>query len=97
MRKNTLQMNTIRSKDKRFAIVTTAVNFLFFALNIPYGLYQNLTEYFEENEFTNLILYIFLLFLCLNSGKTFFINFIVNKMFRNELKIFINCIINKLF
>ena len=97
MRKNTLQMNTIRSKDKRFAIVTITVNFLFFALNIPYGLYQNLTEYFEENEYTDLILYIFLLFLCLNSGTTFFINFIVNKMFRNELKIFINCIRNKLF
>ena len=95
MRKQILQTNTIRSRDKRFAIITITIDCVFLALNIPYGLYQILIRYFEENEFTDLILYIFVMLVCFSSGTTFFTNILVNKMFRDELKTMINSIRNK--
>ena len=97
MRKQILQTNTIRSKDKRFAIITITIDFVFFALNIPYCLFQILSQYFEENELTDLILYLFVMLLCFSSGTTFFNNILLNKMFRNEFKILLNSFKNKFY
>ena len=84
MRKNSLQMNKTRSKDKRFAIVTITVNFVFLAFNIPYGIYQNFKEHFEPSDLKSLFASICSLMLYFNSSSQFILNILVNSIFRNE-------------
>ena len=77
-------MNKTRSKDKRFAIVTITVNFVFLAFNIPYGIYQNFKEYFEPSDLKSLFASICSLMLYFNSSSQFILNILVNSIFRNE-------------
>ena len=89
MRKTTStshQQKKSRSKDKRFAFITISLNFVFLAFNIPYGIFANISDFFEKSDLIDLIMSICLLLIYANFSTTFFINFLVNSMFSNEFK-----------
>ena len=78
----------IRRKDLRFALTSITLNFVFFLLNLPYGI-LSLTNMYNQDLSKNKDLYqlissLFYLLTFSNSATVFFINLAVNSMFRNE-------------
>lgn len=82
------------SNDRKFAISSTTINIMFLLFNFPHfvmyffkqysNLYQNSLELFSLLEaFTYFLLYV-------NLITTFFINYIVNSMFKSEFEIMFN-------
>ena len=80
------QQKKSRSKDNRFAFVTITISFVFLIVNIPYGIFANVESLFVATDLTNLIYSFCLLLIYVNSSLTFFINIVVNSLFRKELK-----------
>ena len=75
---------SIVSKDVRFAFITITINILFLMLNLPYGIYFNVNNYFDNSDFKELISSLCSILFFLNLLSTFFINILVNSIFRNE-------------
>ena len=84
---------SFQSNDRKFAIISISINILFLFLNLPQMVLFMINDY--TNIFINLkdlytLLDSFVYFLLyFNLITTFFINFYVNSMFKNELIAFI--------
>jgi hypothetical protein len=76
--------NNTKSRDRKFAFTTVALNFIFLILNLPIAVYGQLTTSLEPN--LDLILtFIFEILWYLYYASGFYVQIIVNSTFRNEL------------
>ena len=83
-------INKLKSKDIRFAITSISNIFLYLIFNIPYFIFiiiRKNTDLFEKLNILDLFLHsLFILLIYLSLISSFFINYIVNSIFRNEIK-----------
>ncbi len=78
--------NSIKSKDLKFALTSISLNLCFLFLNFPIVLFLLLSNYFELIS-SNLDLFYVIgsTFYYMNYGNVFYINILVNSLFKNEL------------
>jgi hypothetical protein len=79
--------NNTNKNDMKFAITTVTLNLIFLILNIPFCLYVVIYEYVKvkiDHDMDNLIFSITLLIYYINFSSVFFINVIVNSLFKVE-------------
>ena len=84
--------NKNKSNDLKFAIISITTNIVFLAYSVPYFVYTLITEFSSllTNLDTDVILLIHSIsYLCffVHIIDVFFINILVNSLFKNELKI----------
>lgn len=86
IRKNSIiYSESARKKDIKFALTSVFLNILFFVINFPLGIYTISNMYFNyifSVDLHKLISSLVYLFAYFNSMSVFFINIIVNRMFR---------------
>jgi hypothetical protein len=75
--------NTTRSRDTKYAITSITLNFIFFVLNIPICVFTLVRDYGPTNTEV-LIDYIVSVLYYINFGSLFYINIMVNSIFREE-------------
>ena len=79
--------NNTNKNDLKFAITSVTLNLIFLILNIPFCLYVVIYEYIKvkiDHDMDSLIFSITLLFYYSNFLSVFFINVIVNSLFKAE-------------
>jgi hypothetical protein len=90
-RRNSITKSTFtKSKDVKFAITSISLNLLFFLLSFPLSFYlilRNFHLFDDETEY--LILGLFGVLFFINNAVLFFINLIVNSIFRKEFSLFL--------
>ncbi len=77
------ESNTTRSRDTKYAITSVTLNFIFFILNIPICVFQLVRDYGTSNT-EILVDYIVSMLYYINFGSLFYINIMVNSIFREE-------------
>lgn len=82
-------------KDIRFAITSISLNILFLVMNLPYFIVSILNQHTNIFE-NNFLLFKFIISTTLgllysNAATVFFVNILVNRLFRNEFKKIFNC------
>ena len=86
----TSNLAKLTTKDRKFAISSITINIQFIILNLPYfmiGVIYEYTNLFDNAKNLFFFLHAFTYFLFyVNLGTTFFINYFVNSIFRNEIK-----------
>ena len=87
-----------KQKDVKFALTSIALCLIFFILNLPRAMLQ-LGNMYDKNFVPNKDLYqtltsLFFLISYINSSTVFFINMIVNKMFRDEFTTLVCSLLN---
>jgi hypothetical protein len=77
--------STAKQKDIRFAMISVTLNIMFFVLTFPFYLFDLLTNFMQLDSYvSDFISSILFFFIYLNYGLLFYINILVNKMFRDE-------------
>ena len=83
----------VKTKDIKFAITTITFNILFLFFNLPYFILLLINDY--SNFFTNrtdlfkMLEALFYFFFYFNSTVIFFVNYILNSLFRKEFESFV--------
>ena len=81
-----LAADSIKKKDIKFAFTSIGLNISFFVLNFPFSLYTIMESLIQIDYYVDYFIYIFLSILYYSHyGTLFYVSFIVNKSFRNEL------------
>ena len=87
----------LRSKDLKFAFTSIILNLSFLILNLPIALYLLLSPYLDlvGTQTDDMLYVVTSFFYYMNFGINFYINLIVNSLFKNELFIMIRGFIEK--
>jgi hypothetical protein len=87
----------LRSRDLKFAFTSIILNLTFLTLNLPIALYLLLSPYLNlvGSQTDDMLYVITSFFYYMNFGINFYINLIVNSLFKNELFVMIKGIFGK--
>lgn len=78
--------SSVNKKDLKFAATSITLNVIFLIFNTPYCIYNIYSFYISVDPYLdNLLFIIFLALLYCNSCSVFFINYMVNSLFKQEL------------
>jgi hypothetical protein len=85
-RSNSIQQTTFKIKDIKFAITSITLNLCFLVLNFPVVTYSLLSVYISFDQDLNDFIYVLTeFFFYVNAGLLFYINILVNSIFKKEL------------
>jgi hypothetical protein len=82
-RRHSNQSSTAKRKDKKFAITSILLNFMFLIISLPLTLTSLFLNYFD-NQLNRLILDVLTVLFGLNYADIFYVNLMVNSLFRKE-------------
>jgi hypothetical protein len=89
-RNSTLSNDNIKRKDIKFAITSIALNCFFLMINIPFNIYT-VIKFKIESADSSIINFLAYASSYLNSSNLFYVNIVVNSMFRNEFMKMFSC------